>query len=81
MPSEKQILGARIRAANEAYVLANRKPYNGQRGSWVVPSSEERNRYLSEMFDMPPREVSYYLTYSRSCTHAWSEGACDRCPD
>lgn len=76
-PSEKQILGAKIRAEEEAFYLANRKPY---KGGWDIPPATEKLAHLSRIFEMPPHEISYFLTWSRSCTHKWSDGACIECP-
>jgi len=78
VPSEKQILGCKIRAAEEAFYKKHRKPYEG---GWIVPDNEKKYKHLSKLFGMPPHEISYFLTYSRSCTHSWSEGACADCPE
>jgi hypothetical protein len=77
LPTEGQILAARIRAEEEAYVMARRKPYAG---GWIVPRREEVYSHLSEMFGMTRHEISYFFTYSRVCSHAWSNGACHKCP-
>lgn len=79
MPTEQQILGAKIRAEAEAFDLKHRKPWM-RGGGWIVPSTQERNEHLSRVFGLHPREFSRYMTYSRYCTHKWSEGACDDCP-
>lgn len=78
MPTERQILGAKIRAENERYVLKNRKPY---RGGYEVPGRQKISAHLAKTFRMPAEKVSYFLTWSRSCTHPWSAGACDACPE
>jgi hypothetical protein len=79
VPTDKQVLGARIRAAEEAYVKKHRKPYKG--GGWIIPSRQEVHGHLSAMFDIPVRDIGFFLTYSRNCTHTWAQGACDACPD
>lgn len=82
MPSELQILGAQLRAAEEEWVKKHRKPYGAKDGSggWLVPGHEERNAYLSKKFGIEPWKVSYFFTYSRACQHPWSDGACEKCP-
>lgn len=76
-PTEAQILGARVRAARDSYELEHRKPYGG---GWEIPPNKEVYAHLSRMFGLTPVEVSYFMTYSRSCTHEWAEGACYLCP-
>lgn len=76
--TERQILGAKVRAAEEAWTLKHQKPCGG---GFLVPLREERDRYLSRKFGMPPHRISYFLTWSRTCTHPWSEGACEDCPE
>lgn len=78
MPTERQILGAKIRAANDAYVKARRKPCAG---GYEVPSNQDRYRYLAKKFGMAPHEISHYFTFTRYCEHPWSKGACNDCPD
>jgi len=78
MPTANQILGAEIRAAQEAWFKRNRRPYRG--GGYTVPSRARELAFLGRKFGMTPVAVSYFLTYSRECTHPWSAGACDRCP-
>ena len=75
----RQVLGARIRAERERYVKRLRKPY--PEGGWIVPSQEKVHKHLSNKFGLDVEEVRSYLTYSRSCSHPWSEGACEQCPD
>lgn len=77
MPTERQILGCKIRAALEEFHEARKKP---EGGGFLLPSRKERDEYLSEMFGMPPVEIRYFLTYSCKCDHPWSDGACDDCP-
>ena len=77
MPTERQLLGSQIRAAEEAWTLRHRKPYMG---GFLVPPREEKYRYLSEEFGLSPYEISYFLVWSRSCSHPWSDGACEGCP-
>lgn len=76
-PTERQILGAKIRAASEDFERAHRKPY---RGGFEIPNREQRLRHLSGLFEIPPHEISIFLTWSRTCTHPWSSGACEKCP-
>jgi hypothetical protein len=76
--TDLQILGAKIRAAEEEFVVANAKPYGG---GFIVPSREEKLQYLSNVFGISTTEISYFLTWSRSCTHPWSAGACEKCPE
>lgn len=78
MPTEKQILGAKIRTVGEKFIDDNKKPC---RGGFLVPSNKDKNAFVANMFGMPVTEVSYFFTYARSCTHSWAEGACDRCPE
>ena len=82
MPTERQILGAKIRAAEEEWHLKTRKPYGSKKNpsGWIIPPREERDLYLAEMFGLDPQDISPFFTYSRSCTHPWSAGACDKCP-
>lgn len=75
--TENQVLGAQIRAEEEFYVLKRRKAY---KGGWLVPSRGQVYTHLSEMFGLSKHEISRYLTYSRSCTHPWKDGACLKCP-
>lgn len=60
-PTKLQILGAQIRAANEAFKKAKRKPY---KGGYEIPPRKERDKHLSRLFGLPPHEISYFLTYS-----------------
>jgi len=78
MPSEKQILGSKIRAAYESYFDSNKTPC---RGGFLVPSTSQCLNHLSKLFGMKPVEIGYFLTYARYCTHPWSDGACDKCPE
>jgi len=77
-PNERQVLGAKIRAEAERYVKERRKPFAG---GWSGPSQKEVQAHLATVLRMDPQEVSRYLTWSRYCTHAWSDGACPQCPD
>jgi len=76
-PTPSQTLGAQIRAEEERWTKTHRKPY---KGGWLIPPKAERDMHLSQMFGLTPHEVSLFLTYSRYCTHRWSDGACVRCP-
>ncbi len=81
MPTETQILGAKIMVAREAYEAKHRKPYMGKPSNgWIYPPRENVYRHLSKLFGLMPRTLSYFMTYSRSCEHPWSKGACDKCP-
>jgi hypothetical protein len=77
VPTSNQILGARIRAEQERYWAQHRKPYMG---GYTGPSREVTLAHLSRVFGLTPHEVSGHLTYSRQCTHPWSDGACEQCP-
>jgi hypothetical protein len=77
MITERQIVGAKIRAADEEYINKHRKPLGG---GYEVPSNKERYEYLAKKFGLPVTEISYFMTYSRQCTHPWSAGACPQCP-
>ncbi len=77
MPTERQILGAKIRAEAERYVNQHRRPCQG---GHEVPSNEERNAAVGKKFGLSALDVSYFMTYSRYCAHPWSKGACDKCP-
>lgn len=77
-PNAHQILGAKIRAAEEAFVKKHRRKYGG---GWEIPSREDTYAYLSKLFGLPPHEISYFFTYSCYCDHPWSAGACPDCPD
>ncbi len=78
MPTEKQILGAKIRAAGDKFIKERKKPCVG---GFIVPSNRDKNAFIANMFCMSPVEVSYFFTYSRYCDHPWASGACDRCPE
>lgn len=79
-PTERQILGAKVRAEAEKYEAKNRKKVRG--GGWELPAGyrEKRNEHLARKFNLDPHEARRFLTWSRSCTHSWSEGACHLCP-
>jgi hypothetical protein len=77
MPTDRQILGAKVRAAREAYEKKHGKPSGG---GLLIPSRAVVYDHLSKKFGIPPYELSFFFTYSRACTHKWSEGACDQCP-
>jgi hypothetical protein len=78
-PTERQILGAKVRAEAEKYEAKNRKKV---REGWELPAGywKKRDAHLAQKFNLDPREASRFLTWSRSCTHSWSEGACHLCP-
>ena len=76
--TDRQILGAKIRAAAEAFIKKHQKPYMG---GYEIPTNKEKYEHLSKLFGLSPLEISYFMTYSRVCTHEWSEGACPSCPD
>jgi hypothetical protein len=75
--SHEQKLGALIRAEAEAFILARRKKCGG---GYEVPSRDTVEKHLSARFNIPQHKVSFYQTYSRSCSHPWSAGACPKCP-
>ena len=77
-PSPRQVLGCKVRAAAEAYEHQRRKPLGG---GWEVPSREETYAYLTAEFGLSAHELSPFFTYSRTCTHPWSAGACPKCPE
>ena len=76
-PTERQVLGARVRAAFDQWILDHGTPGEG---GVHLPSRQERDAYLCNLFDMEVHEVHQFLTYSRKCDHPWSEGACSKCP-
>lgn len=78
VPNERQILGAKIRAEAECFYIKKRRPYQG---GYLVPPKEDLYNHLAKIFKRTPLDISYYMTYSRSCTHPWSDGACPDCPD
>lgn len=78
-PTPRQILGALVRAEEERWTKKHRKPYQ-KGGGWLVPPRAERDAHLGKMFGLSPHEISQFFTYSRYCTHAWSDGACAQCP-
>ena len=78
-PTERQVLGAKIRAAAEEWEEKHRQKFHA--GGWILPPMEVRNGHLASRFGMTPREISRFMTWSRNCTHPWSEGACPRCPE
>ena len=75
--TEDQILGCKVRAEEERYVNARRKPLAG--GFEVPPRSQVRE-HLSGVFGLSAVELSYYFTFTRTCRHPWSAGACPLCP-
>lgn len=79
-PTELQILGAKVRAEAEKYEVKNRKKVRG--GGWELSAGywEKRNAHLARKFNLDPHEARRFLTWSRPCTHSWSEGACHLCP-
>ena len=76
-PTSGQVIAARVRAAVEAYEKKHRKPCEG---GWEVPPRETMYRAVAKETGVRVGAISFCLTYSRSCTHSWSEGACPRCP-
>ena len=76
-PTPRQILGAKIRAAAEAWEIKHRRK---EAGGWILPEREKRDRYLARKFSLPVSEIPYFMTWSRTCTHPWSDGACPLCP-
>jgi hypothetical protein len=78
MPTERQILGAKIRAEREKYELKHRRRKDGE---WCFPERSKIYAHLAKTFGISKTEVSYFMTYSRYCTHSWASGACDKCPD
>jgi hypothetical protein len=75
-PSEAQVLAAAIRLERQRYEEKHRIPCSG---GWLVPSNKEVYKHLSEVFGLEPNKLSFYFTYSRTCTHSW-ETACHLCP-
>jgi hypothetical protein len=75
--SQNQILGCKIRAAEEKFYKKHRKRFEG---GWIVPTSKKKLKFLSKKFNMSILDISYFLSYSRSCTHSWKKGACELCP-
>lgn len=78
MPTNKQILGAEIRAAAEKFINDRKKPCCG---GFTIPPNKDKYAFIANMFGMSAVDVSYFFTYSRYCEHPWAEGACDRCPE
>jgi hypothetical protein len=71
---------ANVRAYKEKLEAKHSRPYAG--GREILISSEEVHKQISDKFGIvPSHEVSRYFTYSRSCTHPWSAGACKDCPE
>ena len=77
-PTHLQVLACQIRAEREAYEDKHKKPYRG--GGFTVPLREDIYKHLSTKFGLPVENISYFFTYTRHCTHKWSEGACHKCP-
>jgi hypothetical protein len=77
MPTERQILGAKIRAEKDRYVRKHQKPHMG---GYLVPENAEVDEHLAKKFGLPTLEIRYFMTWSRRCDHPWSAGACDDCP-
>jgi hypothetical protein len=75
-PSKAQILAAAIRLERQVYEEKHRTPCGG---GWLVPSTKEVYNHLSEVFGLSTYELSFYFTYSRTCTHSWKT-ACHLCP-
>lgn len=76
-PNELQVRAANIRAEVEAYYDKHKKPYGG---GFVVPDKETVYSAVASKLGESVRAVEFCMTYSRSCTHEWSEGACPDCP-
>ena len=78
MPSARQILGAAIRAEAASYYSKHQKPYGG---GFLVPSRGIVYKHLAKQFSLTPVEISYFMTWSRRCSHSWEVGACEACPE
>jgi len=78
--TERQVLGAKIRAEKEKYEAKVRRRVSG---GWEFAKGHRERLYahLAKKFGMDPNDVQYFLTWSRSCDHPWSAGACPMCPD
>lgn len=76
-PDEFQKRAAKVRAVSEAYYKKHRKPYLG---GYLVPSSEKVYKVIAKITGETVRAVNFCMTYSRSCAHPWSKGACADCP-
>lgn len=76
-PTEAQILAAKVRAAAEAFYLRTRRRHYG---GFIVPSNDECYEAVSKETGVCKTAISFCLTFSRSCTHPWSDGACSKCP-
>lgn len=80
MPSPIQIVGAQIRHEVERFELSHRRRVS----DGVYELSVDRENYYSdigEKYGMSWIDVTYFMTYSRYCSHSWSNGACDDCPE
>lgn len=78
MITVQQQLGAEIRAYAEVQEKKHSRPYMG--GRLMLLSQEKLYAKVAKKFGLPYNEVSRYFTWSRSCTHPWSAGACEDCP-
>ena len=78
VPNARQVMGARVRAAVELW-----KEKFGKRTSYgyEYPPRRHRDEWVSQFCACDARDVTYYLTFTRRCTHPWSDGACVDCPD
>ncbi len=77
-PDEYQVRAAKVRAAIEAYEKKHRKPYAG---GWEYPTSEKIYKAVAKITGESVYAISFITTYSRTCEHPWSKGACPKCPD
>jgi len=80
-PSKGKQLAAQVRAAREKLEAKYRRPCKEFKGSFEIHiTREEVYARLGKQFGIPPNEIDRYFTFSRSCTHPWSAGACKDCP-
>jgi hypothetical protein len=69
---------AKVRAFKETLEKKHSRPYQG--GREILITRDELYAAVEKKFSIPRDQVSYYFTWSRSCTHPWSKGACENCP-
>lgn len=75
----KMVLDCKIRDRLETIKLKHSKPYTG--GRIYSKSRNEILREVAEEFGVDLLYCMYNITtYSRSCTHSWSDGPCIYCP-
>ena len=79
-PTERQVFGAKVRDEAEKYEAKHRRRVSG---GWELPAGffERRDAHLARKFGLDLYEARRFLTWSRNCTHPWSEGACYLCPE